>query len=68
MSSEACRAGRRDGRTLTKHEIDRRIERVLADVASLCDEAARLDGDLFRPRWISPRDLVRRVRPFIVLN
>lgn len=62
------RTGRRDARPLTKHEIDRRIECAMSEVAALCDEAARIDGDLCRPRWIDAADLVARLRPFIVLN
>jgi len=38
------RTGRRDARPLTKHEIDRRIECAMSEVAALCDEAARIDG------------------------
>jgi hypothetical protein len=49
-------------RNLDKEEIDRQIgalaERLVAATAG--------HGD--RPRWISPRELVRRVRPFLVLN
>ena len=67
MSANACRAGSM-ARKLTKQEIDRRIEGVLSEVASVCDEASRLDGDLCRPRWIAASDLVRRVRPFLGLN
>lgn len=55
-------------RRLTKHEIDRRIEQLVSVVTELCDNGAREDGDLLRPRWIAAGELVRRVRPFIVLN
>ncbi len=55
-------------RRLTKHEIDRRIEQLVCVITEICDSGAREDGDLLRPRWIAAGELVRRVRPFIVLN
>jgi hypothetical protein len=54
-------------RPLTKHEIDRRIECVVSEVAASCEEQ-REEGDLFGPRYISAGELIRRMRPFIVLN
>lgn len=68
MTLLRTRAGCDRPRLLTKDEIDRRIEGVLSEVALLCNDGARVDGDLFRPRWIAPRELVRRVRPFLALN
>ena len=56
-------------RSLSKDEIDQRIEQVLAQVASaegLID--ADPDGDPLRPRWISTAEFVRRMRPFLVFN
>jgi hypothetical protein len=56
-------------RSLSKDEIDRRIEKVLAQVAS-ADGLIDLDpdGDPLRPRWISTAEFVRRMRPFLVYN
>ncbi len=57
--------------TLSKREIDERIECVMREVAASFQE----DGDspaheagLLRPRWITPRILVDRMRRFIVYN
>ncbi len=62
-----CRVTEETIRPLTKQEIDRRIELVVSEVAALRNEK-REEGDLFGPRWISAAELVRRMRPFIVLN
>jgi hypothetical protein len=58
-------------RRLRKHEIDRQIEEVLREVAG-GEAPGSEDGDAesgsLRPRWISPRCLAERMRPFLVLN
>lgn len=55
---------------LSKQEIDRRIGRLLAEMAS--PEGASSDasahGERLAPRWITPAELVRRVRPFLSQN
>jgi hypothetical protein len=68
MGAKECRVGSERARLLTKHEIDRRIELMVAEVAM--PEAGEADGgaDGFRPRWISAAELVRRMRPFLSLN
>lgn len=56
---------------LSKREIDRRIECVMNEVAaadSLVAEHSSPSGESLRPRWISPRELVERMRRFIVYN
>jgi len=54
---------------LTKQEIDRRIERVLADVAGAPSRPTGTEGaETLRPRPISAAELVRRVAPFIGRN
>ena len=58
-------------RRLTKHEIDRRIGCLVAELvaANESDEGeALLEPGSLRPRWISPEELVRRMRPFLVYN
>lgn len=54
-------------RTLSKDEIEVRIERVLAEVA-LADGLFDADADAMRPRWISTAEFVRRIQPFLVYN
>jgi hypothetical protein len=49
-------------RFLKKADIDRRIEAVIREVAEAETPAA---GEI---RWINPRDLVERMRPFLVHN
>ena len=68
MSSRSCLSVEPTLRPLTREEIDRRIEtasRALAD-----SPAARHTepGEGMQPRWITAAELVRRLRPFIVLN
>jgi hypothetical protein len=53
-------------RPLSKGEIERRIERVLSDVLDVAEQPPR--DDACAPRWISARELVRRVHPFLCLN
>jgi hypothetical protein len=61
--------GRREFRPLRKHEIDRRIEVLIADLAARPgDSETDAADDELRPRAITARELVRRMRPFIVLN
>lgn len=55
-------------RPLTKHEIDRRMEQMLSEFAESGDDSEREDGAALRPRWIAASELVRRMRPHIVLN
>ena len=51
---------------LTKQEIDRRIDDLVAEIAAGGTDP--LDGEPSRPRWIAPAELVRRLQPFIVHN
>jgi hypothetical protein len=50
-------------RPLSKDEIDGRID-TLVQVLATADENP-VPG---RPCWISARELVRRMRPFLVMN
>ena len=56
-------------RPLTKHELDRRLEQLVAEIVHgrPRDESSRDDLDL-KPRRIAPAELVRRMRKFIVYN
>jgi hypothetical protein len=58
---------RQEIETLTKNELDRKIERLIDEVVGLPEERERC-SDLHQPRWIAPADLVRRLRQFIVYN
>lgn len=52
---------------LTQEEIDRRIDTLAEHLAtSLMGEQP--GHGRWEPRWISAAELVRRMRPFIVLN
>lgn len=55
-------------RPLTKDEIDRRIDTLVQRLAVTTDEEGAGAAPSSRPRWISAAELVRRVRPFIVMN
>jgi hypothetical protein len=55
-------------RPLTKEEIDRRIDTLVQRLAVTPDEERAEATPSCRPRWISAAELVRRVRPFIVMN
>lgn len=70
MGAENVRRNASEGfRSLSKREIDRRIEQVMASVMSCedLDDAGNGEGHL-RPRWISAAELVRRMRPFMIYN
>ena len=56
---------------LSKREIDRRIEGVMREVAGRANPgggAASSEARALRLRWITPRELVERMRPFLVHN
>lgn len=55
-------------RPLTKQEIDRKVEAVVAEVTLIDPEIDDTEGDALRPRWITAAELVRRMRRFIVYN
>ena len=57
-------AKNRTVRALTKDDIDRRIETLVTQLAGPPDSGAETP----HPRWISSRELMRRLSPFIVLN
>ena len=70
MQSNSCDQEVEVLRPLSRDEIDRKIEVLVAELAAPADAqadgiSAEVDGT---PRWISPAELVRRMRPFIVLN
>lgn len=66
MSAKPCRLDRETFRPLTKHEIDHRIESLVAEVASGSERASNTNA--FHPRWISAEELIRRMRPFVHHN
>ena len=69
-SEQETRVGQPAIRTLTKQEIDRRIEGLIREIAALRDDpvdAAMADGAM-TPRWLPAAELVRRMRRFIVYN
>jgi hypothetical protein len=66
MGLKACQVQSRGIRPLNKHEIDRRIELLVTEVAARAQRGK--EGEAFRPRWISAGELVRLMQPFIVRN
>jgi hypothetical protein len=54
-------------RPLRKHEIDRRIESLVMEVAATAPGQAK-GPETLHPRWIAPAELVRRMRRFVVYN
>jgi hypothetical protein len=56
-------------RPLTKQEIDRKVEAVVAEVTWIDSENDDPKvSDALKPRWIAPAELVRRMRRFIIYN
>ena len=53
-------------RCLSCDEIDERIQRLTSWVASGSEDAPTRHD--LEPRWITPAELVRRMRPFLVYN
>lgn len=70
MGLKACQVQSGGIRPLNKHEIDRRIELLVTEVAAQAQRAhsRHPEGDAFRPRWISAGELVRLMQPFLVRN
>ena len=68
MGTKTCLMSPAEIRSLSKDEIDRRIGSVITEVtAALGDEGPEKFGGC-GPRWICASELVRRMRPFLVLN
>jgi len=67
MSLKAC-PSQPTFRPLSKDEIDRRIDTLAQQLAVTPDEEREDAAASCEPRWISAAELVRRVRPFIVMN
>ena len=69
-SEQGTRVGTPAIRTLTKQEIDRRIDGLVREIALLRDDPANEGGaeDALTPRWLPAAELVRRLRRFIVYN
>jgi hypothetical protein len=54
---------------LSREDIDRRIEQLASQVAcDLVGSSETSEGHRGMPRWISAKELVARVRPFLVYN
>lgn len=62
------RMERKGLKNLSKEAIDRRIEQVTAEVTSTAGLEPAPEDDAMHPRWISARELVRRMRHFLVYN
>jgi hypothetical protein len=54
---------------LDRAEIDRRLSQLGQDIAGFSAEdlSHGIPGDL-RPRWITPAELIGRMRPFLVYS
>ena len=58
-------------RPLSMHEIERRMEWIVAEVTPHAEARAAVQtdgGHRLQPRWISPAELVRRMSRFVVYN
>lgn len=55
-------------RTLSKAEIDRRIERMWSEILAGPALVSDPGEDETRPVWISTSELVRRMQPFLGKN
>ena len=53
---------------LTRREIERRIHEVVAEVSTPAEQSHGSGAGVEGLRWIAPSDLVRRMRPYLVLN
>lgn len=53
-------------RCLSCDELDERIQRLTSWIASGSDDGR--PGQDLEPHWITPAELVRRMRPFLVYN
>lgn len=66
METKTREEGMAGIRPLSVTEIDKRIDGLISEVLSPLSALDEADGH--EPRWISAGELVRRMRPFLVLN
>lgn len=67
MNRKTCATHHSEPRPLRTQEIEQRIDLLIQELA-LSSAEAPSDTSARNPRWISAAELVRRMRPFIVLN
>ena len=65
MGTKTCPA---EIRPLSKDEIDRRINSLIPEVTASARDVASEELGGCAPRWVSTSELVRCMRPFLVLN
>jgi hypothetical protein len=68
MSPRGQSATRATCQPLTRREIERRINELVAEVAIPAEAIHGSGAGVEGLRWIVPSDLVRRMRPHLVLN
>lgn len=66
MGTKTCVASAARIRLLSMDEIDSRIDSLISEVTAPL--AAFEETASHEPRWICAGELVRRMRPFLVLN
>ncbi len=54
-------------RPLTREEIEDRLQRVVAEIGGWTADRGEA-GRKAAPRWITPAELVRKLRRFVVYN
>ncbi len=69
MGTKTCVMRPVEIRSLSRDEINWRIESLGADLtAAADDDGGSQELGARQPRWIRAGELVRRMRPFLVLN
>ena len=68
MGMKTCVMRPAEIRPLSRDEIDRRIDSLCAEMAAAASDEGPEEFGGCQPRWICASELVRCMRPFLVLN
>ena len=68
MGTKTCVMHSPTIRSLSKDEIDRRIDSLVTEMTAAASDEGPEEFGGCHPRWIMASELVRRMRPFLVLN
>ena len=68
MSGRVRRANGTTIEPLTRAEIERRIQDVITEVSASAEQEIGGGTSAEGFRWITPADLVRRMRPYLSVN
>ena len=68
MGTKTCSVSPLEIHSLSKNEIDRRIDSLRTEMTAAAGDEGHEELGGCSPRWICASELVRLMRPFLVLN